>query len=106
METSRTDFETLTENLKGVRRITWIGLWMNVGLTGLKFLAGWFGHSSVLIADATHSFSDLATDVMILIGSRFWGRPADRDHPYTDMRRLKRWSRCLSALPWFWWHLD
>ena len=82
METSRTDFETLSENLKGIRRITWIGLWMNVGLTGLKFLAGWLGHSSVLIADAIHSFSDLATDVMILIGSRFWGRPADCDHPY------------------------
>lgn len=70
------------EHLNRVRRITWIGLWANLALTGLKFLAGVFGHSSVLIADATHSLSDLVTDAAILIGSRFWGRPADRDHPY------------------------
>lgn len=71
-----------TENLKEVRRITWFGLWVNLVLGGLKLFAGVFGHSSVLIADAIHSFSDLVTDAAILVGSRFWGRPADRDHPY------------------------
>lgn len=74
--------ETSDSKLNEVRRITWIGLWANVGLAGLKLFAGLVGHSSVLVADAIHSFSDLATDVAILIGSRFWGRPADRDHPY------------------------
>ena len=33
-----------------VRRITWIGLFVNLLLTGLKFLAGFFGHSQALIA--------------------------------------------------------
>ena len=74
--------ESTEENLNRIRQITWIGLWANLVLTGLKYFAGVFGHSSVLIADATHSFSDLATDAAILIGSRFWGRPADQDHPY------------------------
>lgn len=68
--------------LKEVRRITWLGLWMNLVLSSLKFFAGVVGHSSVLVADAIHSLSDLLTDAAILIGSRFWGRPADRDHPY------------------------
>ncbi len=70
------------ENLRKVRRITWIGFWVNVLLTGLKFAAGILGHSSVLVADAVHSLSDLLTDAAILIGSRFWGRPADEVHPH------------------------
>lgn len=74
--------ESAQDNLGQIHRITWIGLWTNLVLTGLKFFAGIFGHSSVLIADAMHSLSDLATDAAILIGSRFWGRPADKHHPY------------------------
>lgn len=74
--------ENSGQNLKEIRRITWIGLWTNLGLTGIKLLAGVIGNSTVLIADGIHSFSDLATDVAILVGSRFWGQPADRCHPY------------------------
>lgn len=64
-----------------VRRITWIGLFVNLLLTGLKFLAGFFGHSQALIADAIHSASDLTTDFAILIGSKYWYSPPDADHP-------------------------
>lgn len=67
--------------MSALRRVTWLGMAINFGLSGLKFLAGHFGHSSVLIADAVHSFSDLSTDLAVLIGSRYWDRPADEDHP-------------------------
>jgi len=70
------------ETLRKVRRVTWVGFWINLFLSGMKLLAGIVGHSSVLIADAVHSLSDLVTDVAILIGSRFWGQPADDDHPH------------------------
>ncbi len=70
------------DNLKAARRITWIGLIANVILATTKFLAGFFGHSTVLITDAVHSLSDLATDVAVLVGSRYWGQPADAEHPY------------------------
>jgi len=70
------------ETLREIRRITWIGFWLNILLSGLKFFAGVVGHSSVLIADAVHSLSDLATDVAVLIGSRYWGEPADEEHPH------------------------
>lgn len=65
-----------------IRRITWIGLWINLFLSALKFTAGVFGHSSVLIADAVHSLSDLLTDFAVILGSKYWSRPPDRDHPY------------------------
>lgn len=71
-----------SENISEVRRISWIGIWANLLLTALKFFAGIVGHSSVLIADAVNSFSDMLTDIVVLIGSRFWVRPADEDHPY------------------------
>ena len=77
------DLRTNSPNaLQKIRRITWIGFWTNLVLSGLKLLAGIVGNSSVLIADAVHSLSDLATDVAILVGSRFWEQPADEDHPY------------------------
>jgi len=74
--------QTSSNTLQAVRRITWIGFWVNLLLSGLKIFAGIVGNSSVLIADAVHSLSDLTTDVAILIGSRYWERPADEEHPY------------------------
>ena len=68
--------------LSAIRRITWLGAVSNLFLVGFKFVAGIWGHSSVIIADAVHSLSDLITDIAILIGLRFWSRPADQDHPY------------------------
>ena len=70
------------EKLREVRRISWIGIWLNLLLTIFKLFAGIFGHSTVLVADAINSFSDMITDVVVLIGSKFWGRPADEDHQY------------------------
>lgn len=69
-------------NLAEVRRISWIGIWVNLLLTAMKFFAGIVGHSSVLVADAVNSLSDMITDIVVLIGSKFWGLPADDDHPY------------------------
>ncbi|MBR0238445.1 MAG: cation transporter [Thermoguttaceae bacterium] len=65
-----------------IQRVTWIGFFSNILLAITKFLAGVFGHSQVLIADAVHSMSDLATDVAVLVGSRYWDQPADNEHPY------------------------
>jgi len=67
---------------EAVIRVTWFGAIVNLFLTGFKFFAGVVGNSSVLIADAVHSLSDLVTDFVILIGVRFWNRPADQDHPH------------------------
>ncbi len=69
------------ESERLIRRVTWLGLVANLFLSVMKMIAGVFANSQVLIADSIHSLSDLGTDVAILVGSRFWGRPADQNHP-------------------------
>jgi len=70
------------DKVVAVYRVVWFGAIVNVFLTGFKFVAGVVGNSSVLIADAVHSLSDLITDIVMLLGMRFWNRPADQGHPY------------------------
>jgi cation diffusion facilitator family transporter len=69
-----------------VRRVTWIGLLINIGLSGLKFAAGYFGRSHALTADAIHSLTDTATDIAVIAGSHYWSRPPDECHPYGHRR--------------------
>ncbi len=69
-----------------VRKVTWIGLLINITLASFKFAAGYFGRSQALIADAIHSLTDTATDVAVIAGSHFWSRPPDECHPYGHQR--------------------
>src|SRR5210317_1514366 len=69
-----------------VRKVTWIGLVTNIGLSGLKFAAGYLGRSQALIADAIHSLTDTTTDIAVIAGSHYWSRPPDEDHPYGHRR--------------------
>ncbi len=65
-----------------VLKITLLGAVINFILVILKFFAGIVGKSSVLVADAVHSLSDLVTDLVVIVGARYWERPADEEHPY------------------------
>ena len=55
---------------------------VNTILSIIKVIAGSIGKSSALIADGIHSFSDLITDVVAIIGSKIASKPADEKHPY------------------------
>lgn len=68
--------------IQEARRATWVGFSVNAVLTLLKFLAGIFGHSAAMIADAVHSLSDFLTDIVLLVSLRFSGIPADESHNY------------------------
>jgi len=69
-----------------VRRVTLIGLVINVALSALKFAAGIVGNSQAVVADAVHSLSDTITDVAVLVGVKFWSKPPDECHPYGHRR--------------------
>jgi cation diffusion facilitator family transporter len=69
-----------------IRKVTWIGLCLNVALSAVKISAGVFGHSQAVLADGVHSISDTVTDVAIIIGSYYWSRPPDTCHPYGHRR--------------------
>ena len=69
-----------------VRWVTSIGLVVNIMLSALKFTAGILGRSQALVADAIHSLSDTISDLAIIIGSYYWDKPADAEHPYGHRR--------------------
>lgn len=65
-----------------IRNITLKGLVANILLSGLKLVLGLLGNSQAVVADALHSFSDTASDFVILFGVKYWTAPADDDHPF------------------------
>lgn len=71
---------------KIVRKVTWVGLWVNLFLAAIKFTAGIYGRSQALVADAIHSLTDLTTDIAVIAGSHYWSRPPDENHPYGHRR--------------------
>ncbi|MCP3945168.1 MAG: cation transporter [Desulfobacteraceae bacterium] len=65
-----------------IKQVTLIGLFANIMLTAIKFALGILGHSQAVVADALHSFSDTASDFVILLGVKYWTAPADECHPF------------------------
>lgn len=74
------------QHINQVRRITWIGLAVNLFLAVLKFTVGFLGNSQAVMADAVHSLSDMSTDLAVILGVKYWSAPADEDHPYGHQR--------------------
>ncbi len=54
----------------------------NIFLSIIKLIFGFIGKSSVLIADGIHSFSDLSTDIIAILGNKLALKPADKKHPF------------------------
>lgn len=69
-------------NTKQIYRVTIIGSVVNFLLLVLKFIAGFVGNSSAMIADAVHSLSDFFTDIIVIAFVRISGKPEDSDHNY------------------------
>jgi len=79
-------FTRSTREEKYIRKVTWVGLALNLLLSAFKFFAGIVGASQTMVADAIHSLSDSVTDVAVLIGSHYWSMPPDETHPYGHRR--------------------
>jgi cation diffusion facilitator family transporter len=54
----------------------------NILLALTKIIVGFIGKSSALITDGIHSFSDLITDIIAILGNGMSNKPADYKHPY------------------------
>jgi cation diffusion facilitator family transporter len=63
-------------------RATFIGLAVNVFLSAAKLVAGIFGHSHALVADACESLTDIFSSIIVWRGVVVAAEPADEDHPY------------------------
>ena len=67
---------------KKIYRVTFIGFAVNLLLAGIKLAAGILGRSGAMVADAVHSFSDMATDVVVIAFAKISAKPKDEGHDY------------------------
>jgi cation diffusion facilitator family transporter len=68
------------------KKSTWISIVINLLLSIMQVLAGFFGKSQSLMADGLHSFADLLSDILVLFANRHGNRHADAEHPYGHAR--------------------
>ena len=63
-------------------RATYFSIIGNTCMAIVKGLAGFFGNSYALIADAIESTTDIFASFLVLFGIKYSNRPADENHPY------------------------
>jgi cation diffusion facilitator family transporter len=72
-----TDFQS-----RGVRRVLWITLGLNLAVSAGKVIVGQLSGSLAMVADGFHSLVDGGNNVIGLIVAAFAFRPPDPGHPY------------------------
>lgn len=65
-----------------IYRVTLAGSVVNLLLLLFKFVAGIVGHSAAMVADAVHSLSDFATDMVVILFVHISSKPEDAGHDY------------------------
>ena len=72
----------MKERTYRAKRVTWIGFFVNLALAVGKLFAGVIGKSSAMVADAVHSLSDFATDIVVIAFVSISGKESDESHRY------------------------
>jgi cation diffusion facilitator family transporter len=63
-------------------KATYFSIASNALLAVIKGLAGFFGNSYALTADAIESTTDIFSSLLVLFGIKYSNKPADENHPY------------------------
>lgn len=63
-------------------KTTYFSIIGNTSLALIKGVAGYFGNSYALIADAIESTTDIFASFLVLFGIKYSNKPADKNHPY------------------------
>ena len=71
-----------SEKSSKAKTVTLYGFLLNIVLTVSKVSVGLITGSYALLIDGIHSFSDLATDLMVYLMSHIAHEDADAEHPY------------------------
>ena len=74
------------QRYQAMRNVSVVGAAVNLFLAVSKIVFGWISQSHALIADGLHSFSDLATDLLVAFAARHSNQAADEEHPYGHAR--------------------
>lgn len=76
------DNQNISKRNKDIYRVTLWGCIVNIALAIVKVIAGILGRSGAMVADAVHSLSDLASDVVVILFVKLASKPKDEDHHY------------------------
>lgn len=63
-----------------------VGIATNLLLFAVKLVAGLLSHSVGVLADAVNNLSDSGSSIIMLVGFRLAGKPADAKHPFGHAR--------------------
>jgi cation diffusion facilitator family transporter len=72
----------MQDNRSQVRKVLWLTLLLNLFVMVLKIILGIATGSLSLQADALHSITDSANNILGLVANRFSSPKPDREHPY------------------------
>lgn len=73
---------SLTTNQEKAVNTTYVSIAGNALLAIAKGIAGFFGNSYALIADAIESTTDVFSSILVLFGLKYANKPPDDNHPY------------------------
>lgn len=85
-------------NAKIAYRVSFVTIVGNVVLAVFKFLAGIIASSSAMVSDAVHSFSDVFSTIIVIIGVKISSRESDASHRYGHERMECMASMGLAAV--------
>lgn len=86
------------DNAKIAYRVSFVTIIGNVVLAVFKFLAGIIASSSAMVSDAVHSFSDVFSTIIVIIGVKISSRESDASHRYGHERMECMASMGLAAV--------
>ena len=72
----------VADNRSEVRKVLIITLLLNLLVMAIKAAVGWLTGSLSLLADALHSVTDSANNILGLVTNHYANQQPDRDHPY------------------------
>lgn len=72
----------ITSHERTAIKATYFSIVGNTILAIIKGLAGFFGNSYAMIADAIESTTDIFASFLVLFGIKYANKPADKNHPY------------------------
>jgi cation diffusion facilitator family transporter len=81
-----------------VRRVLWITLLLNVVVCAIKAAVGFATGSLAVLADAVHSLTDGANNVLGLVVTKWSASPPDREHPYGHQKFEAMGALAIAAL--------
>ena len=85
---------------KGVRRVLWATLGLNVLVSASKIVVGKMSHSTSMVADGYHSLIDGSNNVVGLVVTTMAYAPPDEGHPYGHRKFETTATLVIGARSW------